>query len=596
MSKRLFLRTFLEYLIVILLPLLLLGFFSFALVKNQAHQTVTNTLMSNEENHAQSFYQIFDEVNSIDYLFNSTNGTLLILDKVLDDVPLTYKTSQDSDLLFHMLVSTISSHNYIDSIYIRLFDYPSRLFTSESGVQMIDLFQDNELLHLQDEMASSLWSVSRFKNSTYTTKKHVVSINKLLSAKRGYITVNYSYDYLTALLDSFCIYNDQCVLIINQENELLASSGANFALQDFPNTMTPDSDGLSTIHSDQDYLIYQNTDNIYGWTYLSITPASSAYALKGQLLTILILIACASVLFAVLISYIVTKSNIRNVHEILTLLNCTPGEQPLPDLNIRTHNQYHYILQNVVKTYLNQVHLQAVSQKNEYQSRLMEAIALQAQISPHFLFNTLENINWKTIALSGGPNDASRMIRLLSFMLKYSMQLSSEMVLLQDEIENTKNYISIMSIRYPDKVNVCWEYEPEVLKIPVPKIILQPLVENAYSHGLLKRPEKGRLLIRITTPVSSGNSAHASPSIPQSSLQILIQDNGVGIPTEKMALLRQQLSAASEEIAHDLPRHIGLMNVQRRMYLKYRDNYTLSINSTPGEGTSIAMNIHNLNP
>ena len=461
---------------------------------------------------------------------------------------------------------------------------------------MIDLFQDRELLQQQDEADNALWSVSRFKNSTYTTKKHVVSVNKLLSAKRGYITVNYNYDYLTELLNSFCIYPEQYVLIINQENELLASSDGNSALQTVLNARTSDADGLSTLHFDQDYLVYQNTDNIYAWTYLSITPASSAYALKGQLLRILFLITCASVLFAVLISYLVTRSNIRNVHEILNLLNGVPGEQPLPDLNIRTHNQYHYILQNVVKTYLNQIHLQAVAQKNEYQSRLMEAIALQAQISPHFLFNTLENINWKTIALSGGPNDASRMIHLLSLMLKYSMQLSDEMVLLQDEIENTKNYISIMSIRYPDKVEVCWDYEPEVLSLSVPKIILQPLVENAYSHGLLKSPQKGQLLIRITgnPPISPSDPAKGSSS--QSSLQILIQDNGVGIPAEKLTALRQQLSTASEEIAHDLPRHIGLMNVQRRMYLKYHDDYTLTIDSTPGEGTSIVMNIHSITP
>lgn len=535
MKHRLFLQHFLSYLAILCIPLLLLGGSSFLLMNNQTDKLLSSALLHRENNNAASVFSLFNEVDSIDYLFNTGNQAFPSLERILNDVPLTWQSSRDARLLFDTLVSRISTRQDIDSIYIRLYGYDKRIFTSEKGIQTISVFSDKSLLELQEQQEESLWYLVRTKNEQLSSQKSVLTVNKELSSKRGCLTVNYNIAYLTSQLDSLCTYEGQAIFLTDNSHNLLVSSSQ------ASDNMMPSASSLSSEHlaSQNSNLIFWNTDNIYGMKYISIIPKSSVYGSENYFRTALIFAVSLSVILSVILASVLAQKRLLNQH--------LEESQRIAAVN---------------------------------EARLMEAFALQSQISPHFLFNTLENINWKAVALTGKPNSVNAMLKELSAILHYSMQFSAKPVPVQDEIENTRHYTEIMSMRYPGRVEVSWECSPDAMHFRLPRMILQPLAENAYSHGLLKKSGTGHLQIRILT--------HSS------ALVIIVCDDGIGMLPEELSALSQRLTFAKEHPTEDTVRHIGLPNISRRLFLQFHEHCRFTIESTPGNGTRITLTIDNI--
>ncbi|HJD48464.1 MAG TPA: histidine kinase [Candidatus Mediterraneibacter norfolkensis] len=495
-----------------------------------------------------------------------------ILERVLSDTPLTYQSGKSAALLFDTLVSTVSSRQDIDSIYIRLSGYGSRIFTSETGIQVTDIFPDHQIMDLQDQSSGSLWCARRIKQLSASSSREVITINKLMSSKRGYVTVNYNASYITSRLQSFSTYEGQISFLIDNNRNIIASSDLSSARTLLP--LVPSDAGLSERN---DYIIYKSSENLCGLSYVSFIPRISVYKLAFQVRNILLLAILGAMILAGVISFFVTRDNIRNVHNIIDMLDCFSKGRPLPDITSFKHNQYHFIIQNIIKTYVSHTQLEAAAEKSAYQSRLMEALALQSQISPHFLFNTLENINWKAISLTGSPNSVNYMLRELSCILHYSMQLSNQPVLIQDEIDNTKHYLAIMAIRYPEKADIMWDYSPETSSCHIPKMILQPLIENAYSHGILRK--EGRGSIRISISYRNGR------------LIIRVEDSGRGMTVDELDSLKKRLDSIKGHPSEDISTHIGLPNIHRRLLIQYNDQYQLNISSTYMQGTTVQISV-----
>lgn len=200
--------------------------------------------------------------------------------------------------------------------------------------------------------------------------------------------------------------------------------------------------------------------------------------------------------------------------------------------------------------------------------------ALQSQINPHFLYNTLNCI--QGLACQKKYQEICTAVADLSFVLRYSIQ-EGNFSTVKEEFRCIDRYLQIINIRFPGRFRFQLLMEEGAEAYEMPRFLLQPLVENAVSHGLKERP-KGSLTVSATCD---------SDSI----LHIKCTDDGVGIAPERLSLLRQALDEASAEQKdqNDSRFGIGLINVQRRIKIQYGEAWGLSIDSTHGSGTTICV-------
>ena len=201
------------------------------------------------------------------------------------------------------------------------------------------------------------------------------------------------------------------------------------------------------------------------------------------------------------------------------------------------------------------------------------SIALQSQINSHFLFNTLENIRWKVMEFTNGENEGSYMISNLSKLLRIGLNTKEYMNTLENEIEHIKIYLEIQKIRYEDRFEVIYNIEEETLKIMLPKITLQPIVENAIYHGI--KPTNKKCILTIKS------------FLLEDKVFIEISDDGIGMDEEKSENINKELQ--TEYIKEE--NHIGIKNVNQRIKLTFGENYGIEIKSKLNIGTSIIISV-----
>lgn len=199
----------------------------------------------------------------------------------------------------------------------------------------------------------------------------------------------------------------------------------------------------------------------------------------------------------------------------------------------------------------------------------LELQALQSQINPHFLFNPLNVLS--KLALLEGAEKTSDLIISMSNLLRYNLRNLDQPVTLQDELENVKEYITIQKARFRDRIRIEMDIDESVLQEPIPSLTLQPIVENAFVHGI-GGMEKGAVIRLHIVRAPEG-------------IRITVSDNGSGMSEEvRQALLRMEAESDKKNSAG-----IGTRNVFKRLQLFYGQQALVDIDSEPGKGTTVTM-------
>lgn len=210
--------------------------------------------------------------------------------------------------------------------------------------------------------------------------------------------------------------------------------------------------------------------------------------------------------------------------------------------------------------------------EDEKEKSSLELKMLQAQINPHFLYNTLDSIKW--IAVIQKNSGIVKAVTALSRLLKNMAKGFHEKVTVEKELEFVKDYVTIEKLKYAELFDVQIQIDEEMLnKAMVVKLTLQPLIENAIFRGIEPSGKSGTILIHIFAD--------------EESLYLVVRDDGVGIPEEKMG----GLLADSERLKGDRMSSIGMANVDRRIKLTYGEDYGLSIDSQVGKYTEITVKV-----
>jgi two-component system, sensor histidine kinase YesM len=201
-----------------------------------------------------------------------------------------------------------------------------------------------------------------------------------------------------------------------------------------------------------------------------------------------------------------------------------------------------------------------------------ELRALQAQINPHFLYNTLDTIIW--MAESQKTGEVVQIVSALSNFFRISLSKGKDWIAIREEIERTRSYLTIQKMRYRDIMDYQIEVDDAVANFTILKLILQPLVENALYHGLKNQRRRGTITVR-------------AKQRDEDKVLLQVEDDGVGILPEKLARIATMMSDNSDEIRFE--RGFGLDNVNKRIKLYYGKPYGLSINSVYQSGTCVTL-------
>lgn len=212
------------------------------------------------------------------------------------------------------------------------------------------------------------------------------------------------------------------------------------------------------------------------------------------------------------------------------------------------------------------------NKRENKRKRQAELSALQSQINPHFLYNTLDSIN--ALAILNNQKEISKMTTSLGQLLRRSLDNPSEYHTLETEFEHVKAYLAIQKIRYEDHFHTEFHMDSQIRDFPVIRLILQPLVENCIYHGLEMKPEPGQIEIIAT---DAGDS-----------VMIQTKDNGIGVSAEAEALIQQNLLACMEPGPDS---SVGIYNVNKRLRLHYGKDAFVTFHSTLNKGTTVTLHI-----
>jgi len=318
-------------------------------------------------------------------------------------------------------------------------------------------------------------------------------------------------------------------------------------------------------------VFFQVPQKKYNMDAYSLMPRSLLVQNQRALTKNLIFIALIMIIAATILTILVSRGLTKPLDKLMQTIERIKGGDT--HLRVDIHNRDEVgILGQSFNEMLDQMEV-LISQ--EYETKLLlnraEYKALQAQINPHFLYNTLDTMS--SIAQIQNCPEVSGLSQSLSNIFRYSLDMKNPFSTVAKEIVHLKNYIYVMNVRMRDNVKYTFDIDETVLQDTVPRISIQPLVENALNHGL--RNTRGEKEVVVCAQVREGN------------LWISVQDNGVGMDAAKVNEILEKNDINLVEKGSS----IGLNNINARMKMLYGKEYGIHVESEVGKGTRIYLKI-----
>jgi len=444
------------------------------------------------------------------------------------------------------------------------------------------------------ENSHSRFSVpSDFPNPSYNSsigaKNTITYFSNYIDQKTflqiGYILINIKKDYIFNEFRRSCEQEFDFVVVVNEKGQTIETVGKVISdkqlLQNIINTET--NDAIVTVKNINTYIINQPVESYNNWTVIGGVSYealnASGEVIRGFVLSIISL----SIVGVIIISFVISKRIIKPIIEVTnSMVNVEKEYLPEP-LEIESKDELKILVDGYnkmlvdVKTLLAQVQDEQYK-KNEFEitNLKLRLELLQSQINPHFVHNTLNGI--KYLAIENNTDQLVDVIESFNLLLRSSMSIDTDFVTLEKEVDLIRSFLKIFNIRYDFEVSLNIDIQEGLNTIMIPKLILQPIVENSAYHGILAKGCEGEIKVKVT-------------SINDNTLLIEIIDNGIGMSKENVLNIFTT-SEKSREIANKKGfNNVGLMNINERLKLYYGVESLLLIESRLGNGTKVSFTI-----
>ena len=400
------------------------------------------------------------------------------------------------------------------------------------------------------------------------------------SARQAYIAVYSSSEHLNEMLKDNLKLTGSVSYIINDRNAVVATSDSSLSgiyLLDYDTIENSFMSSNNFIERNiLDTTVYAGFYNIKqpGWFMVTVLPSGPLITQSNTIMIQYILMYLGFLIFALFLAHSMSHSITNRISSVIHQMS----KVRKGTLSPMSSPQYHDEIGDLIDTYnymtrkMDQLMTEQVKAAEEL--RIAEFHTLQAQINPHFLYNTMDMINW--LAQQGRTDEVSLAVQKLSRFYKLTLSRKQSISTIASEAEHVSIYLQIQNMRYHDSISFVCDIPDELMEYQIPKLTLQPIIENSVLHGILETPSK------TGTIVLTG-------WLEDSDIVLLISDDGVGIPPEKLQTLLLENSYGITSASSGT--NIAVYNTHRRLQILYGEKYGLKYSSEFGKGTDVELRI-----
>jgi two-component system, sensor histidine kinase YesM len=510
-------------------------------------------------------------ISSIDYKVNTyTNVINQIVwnEEVKRGVTSEYDNSYEMYLFYRDILDPLSLNNHF--LY--------------SEINTITIFSDNPMYSHGDILRplTNIEQKSWFDQILETsTPKFVVSaadrtfevVSQIFDRNHSITNVVYiDIDYEHVFDNMSRLFENNYGLVILDENNKPVYTFQNFQekYQSYELTTNELLKKLNEGSLQEDFVFKESSSTSYDWTAYLYRPLDTIYAstYKITITVFIVILLCVLILF--LSIYFLSRVTVRPLEKLEKNMELIEKG----DLSVTVTNSSTDEIGHLIRRFSNMVHKLQEMINEVYKSKIAkqeyEMKALQAQINPHFFYNSLSLINSKAIIAE--QEDISKMAQLLSTFYRTTLNRGKNTISVREELENTTSYIQIQRMMHSDSFDVRCEVDEEILDYTMLNLLLQPLVENAINHGIDHKESPGKAVLTITAKQVDND------------LIFKVSDNGCGMEPD---LLKTILTTKTKGY--------GVQNVHHRVKLTYGADYGLTYTSKLMEGTTVTLTIPKVN-
>jgi len=556
-------------LVLILIPIFVIGFFSYRESLKIVQQKVSISNMNTVRQVGERIEFIFQDAHDMT-LFLIQNSDVREFFKLVDD-PDEANNEAKKITLYNELSYLISSKPYINSIYFKGFNGIS--MDTRNAVNLIDKDTESMIIKLK---GGYVWNSGRIVNydgsetNVFSIIRVINDIN-MTSNKLAIMKININEEDLSGIYSDKIFGKQDDFLMVDSDNWIVSSIDKNRLGQQFDLDMSD-----SGVHNlkegyfkselnGQDYLVtYYDIDSV-NYRLINLVPLNELLKENQVIQNVVLKVAGISFLVCVLCALLFSLKILGPLKKIRIQMKMVENENFDVHVNIKGNDEIAMLgrsfnkMSAKLKELVNQVYVIRLKQKEA------ELATLEAQINPHFLYNALDTIYW--MGRKEKAFETSKLVEALAKLFRLSLNSGREITLLQDEVEHLSNYMIIQKKRYGDSISFNMEVEDGLLECQVIKLILQPLVENAINHGIDKKDGKGNISVLIR------KEAH--------NLVYEIKDDGVGVDVNEINRLLKDTGNSN--------RGFGIKNVNDRLKLYFGDEYGITFLSGTGKGTTVIV-------
>lgn len=477
---------------------------------------------------------------------------------------------EDSALIRNTFNTNLNKNNLFYSIELYLVSDNSVIKAERSGIKL----QNDE-----EGFSNTFNRRADMQTNMYLklTQKGLYAVHNINTFEDRNLVAKMALQLRTAdlkkLLDKLKTSEEERVYLLNDQNEIVLS------INDGYNDSHVLSQSINILQKDksQTYFTIENNIVFYGQEkggklgIIKIIPRNEL--IKATMPTVyaglFMGLACvaAAIIFSVLLSYYISAPILRLTDKVKNIQMATLEIQPGED----TKNEIS-VLENHIALFVQRIKdLIREEYDIKLQAKLAQIKALQAQINPHFLHNTLQLMG--SISLSKGIKEVYNIATALSSMMRYSMDFENGFVTMKNELEHLDNYLLIQKERFYDKFSIDIDVDERVKDCLMPKLLIQPIIENSFQHGFERNTGDWKLWLKAYA--ANDNKVH-----------ITVKDNGTGMDREQVKALNEKLRENSFGSMKS-SKHIGLLNVNSRIRLNFSEQDGITVYSNPDEGTKI---------
>ncbi|WP_018933935.1 sensor histidine kinase [Gracilibacillus lacisalsi] len=544
-------------LLAVLIPISLLGTISYFTANHLAKQRATESAQSSLDQLEKSLEFIVNDVDNM--------SVFLIGNEDVQQYLKTEKnTVQQRWNIYGFLSNLTYSKSYIANILIE----PLNKNQNISTLSTLSSNTEYSVNHKQNVIKSF-----RYENDVITLHRPIRSTDDYQLI--GYLNIYLDQQVMEKYIQAVDLEWGGTTYLLKDDILLAAGNRSNtdVHLKDLSQRLKANQNPLTTKMEGMENTIISSKVPEVDWALISVIPTKKFTAENRKFLQLTLLaIIIAILLVTALVLFFVRKviGPLSKLTEVIQTSDPTAG---LKLVSLHSSDEIGLLLDSYNKLNKRIYHLLDQIKRNEARKREIDLQALQAQINPHFLYNTLASIHW--MALVNHDIKISRMVSALSNFLRYSLNKGNEYCTIKQELEHLDNYVRIQQLRYPNLFQLNIDIPKEVEEYYMLKLVLQPLIENSIIHGLLPNENKqGKIDI--------------TGCWEQDSLCIHVHDNGIGMSKEKLKELNEWF-LIDEKLEEVVGTSYGLRNVNLRLSMHYGSTSRLTMNSEKNKGTTISF-------